>query len=83
MKKITFLLCMVLLFTFANATNFSKNLNKKPMFFTRTLQVVAYDGCGQRLTFKISCGSCSIADLGHGADDFIQSHTNSHGCYYL
>ncbi|MEI6264251.1 MAG: hypothetical protein WCP74_04065 [Sphingobacteriia bacterium] len=83
MKKITFLLCTVLFFTFANATNFSKIEKNKAMFFSKTLYVTAYDACGQKLTFTVTCGSCSWGDLGHGADDFIHSHTDSHGCFFL
>jgi hypothetical protein len=44
------------------------------------------DNCGRVLTFTVNCttpGRCSCEDLAEAAQDFIDDHTNSNGCYFL
>ncbi|TAG10409.1 MAG: hypothetical protein EAZ35_05450 [Sphingobacteriia bacterium] len=83
MKKILFILGTIVLLTTANATSATSNSkNAKPMHYSRSLHIEAYDRCGQKLSFNISCGSCSYGALGAGADAFIHDHTDSHGCFH-
>ncbi|MBX9785123.1 MAG: hypothetical protein K2X48_17690 [Chitinophagaceae bacterium] len=76
----------------ANKVNQSSNLTKTLNAKTNTallagcssIRVTAYSSCGQRLSFTVVCtGSCSCSQLADAADDFINDHTNSQGCFFL
>ncbi len=86
MKKLSILFSTLLLFAFANATTLSKDSNNdktKKMALGKTMQVTAYDACGQKLMFTISCSSCTLTALAAGADSFIFNSTDSRGCFTL
>lgn len=47
------------------------------------LKVTAYDDCGQVMTFSVVCTSeCTVAEQMAFATQFINSHTNSDGCFF-
>ena len=49
-----------------------------------SFRVSVTDACGQRLSFTVVCNSsCTCAELGAFADNFIFNHTNDSGCYFL
>lgn len=47
------------------------------------LKVTAYDDCGQVMTFSVVCTSeCTVAEQMAAATEFLNSHTNSDGCFF-
>ncbi|MFN9998150.1 MAG: hypothetical protein ACOVOY_00855 [Sediminibacterium sp.] len=93
MKKVLLLFIFFASFISLNAaTVISFNSNKisynskestDHLFFRSSMRVSVTDHCGQRLSFTVSCNGCSYADLADAANDFIMSHTNREGCYFL
>lgn len=89
MKKLLYLLTFLLFFAGVNAASIStvenkiSNTKKLSPKFRKIMNVVVYDKCGQRLSFTVSCNSCSWEELGAGADNVIFEHTNDKGCFFL
>jgi len=56
----------------------AKNSNSFP---PNSIKVSVNDGCGQVLTFTVSCDGCSYQDLAQAGANYIYSRTGSNGCF--
>jgi hypothetical protein len=76
MKKLFLIIGFVGMLGFVNAKT-----TVKQNYYLNSIRVSMTDGCGQVLSFTVSCNGCSYKELSQAAANYLYSRTGSDGCF--